>query len=115
MMLAPGDDVVEIITRGDRGAGQKQEDLGKGIHDPPGFPVIVDLREMLQKNSQARPRHLPFENRVHDHPPNHRIQGITSRPSRQNHPRRAVNLAAEPWLRLRPRLKAGIRCDSYAY
>ena len=69
MMLSPGDDVVEIITRGDRGAGQKQEDLGKGIHDPLGFPVIVDLREMLQKNSQARPRHLPFENRVHDHPP----------------------------------------------
>jgi len=82
MMLAPGDDVVEIITRGDRGAGQKQEDLGKGIHDPPGLPVIVDLREMLQKNRQARPRPLPFENRVHDHP---RIIGSReSRAARQD-------------------------------
>jgi hypothetical protein len=42
-ILAPGDGVVEIVTRGDRGAGQKQENLREGIHDPPGFPVIVDL------------------------------------------------------------------------
>jgi hypothetical protein len=46
---------------------------------------------ILQENRQAPPRHLPFENRVHDHPPNHQIQGITSCPSRQ----KAVNLAAE--------------------
>jgi hypothetical protein len=48
IMLAPGDDVVEIVTRGDCGAGQKQESLREGIRDPPGFPVVVDLRGMLQ-------------------------------------------------------------------
>jgi hypothetical protein len=47
MMLAPCDDVVEIVTPGDGGAGQKQKDLGEGIYDPPRLPAIVDLREML--------------------------------------------------------------------
>jgi len=31
VMLTPCDDVVEIVVRG--GAGQKQEDLGKGIDE----------------------------------------------------------------------------------
>jgi acetyltransferase-like isoleucine patch superfamily enzyme len=52
MMLAPGADVVEIIARGDRGAGQKHEDVGGGIHDPPGFPVIVDLRKYFRKTTK---------------------------------------------------------------
>jgi hypothetical protein len=34
-------------------ASQKQEDLDEAIHDPPGFPVIIDLLEMLQENRQA--------------------------------------------------------------
>jgi len=93
MILAPGDDVVEIVTRGDRGAGQKQESLREGIRDPPGFPVVVDLRGMLQENRQARPRHRPFENRVMITPESS-IRGTTSRPSRQNHPRQPVNLTA---------------------
>src|SRR5215470_3024891 len=42
MMLAPRNDVLEVVTRGDGGAGQKQENLGEGIHDPPGLPAIVD-------------------------------------------------------------------------
>jgi hypothetical protein len=37
------------------------------------------------ENRQAHPRHLPFEI-ASISPPKHRIQGITSRPSTQNHP-----------------------------
>jgi hypothetical protein len=42
-------------------------------------------------------------------PPNHRIQGITSRPSRQNHPRHAVNLTAEPCRQTRDNLTTLVR------
>jgi hypothetical protein len=40
-----------------------------GIHHPPGLTVIVDLREMLEEDSQASPRHLLVENRIHGRTP----------------------------------------------
>jgi hypothetical protein len=49
MMLAPGDDTVETITRGDRGADQKQEELGEGIHDP------ISRRSTMTGNPGATP------------------------------------------------------------
>jgi hypothetical protein len=56
------------------------------FRNPPGLPVIVDLREMLEEDSQASPRHLLVENRIHGRPPDSGPQGITIGASRQNHP-----------------------------
>src|ERR1700741_3952000 len=52
---------------------------------------------MLEEDSQASPRHLLVENRVHGRTPESAPQGITIGASRQNHPILAVNLSAEPW------------------
>ena len=58
MMLAPGDDVVEIITGGDGRAGHQQQNLLNRIENPPGFPVVVEFGKMLQKKRQTSPRAL---------------------------------------------------------
>src|SRR5450432_4712823 len=58
MMLAPGGYLVEIVARGDRGAGQKQQHLGQGIDDPPWLAVIRKLGKMLQQQSHARPGNI---------------------------------------------------------
>ena len=55
MMLAPGDDFVEIVARSDGGAGQQQQDLGQRIDDPPGLAVVREPREMAQQKSHPRP------------------------------------------------------------
>jgi hypothetical protein len=36
----PGDDLVEIVARGDGGTAQQQEDFGQRKSDPPGFPLV---------------------------------------------------------------------------
>src|ERR1700694_6178149 len=56
IVLAPGDDVVEVVAGGDGGAGYQQEDFGQWIHDPAGLPVVGKLGKMLQKQRQTRPR-----------------------------------------------------------
>ena len=67
MILAPGDDVVEIVTRGDRGAGQKQESL-------PGDsrPARVPGRRRSARNASGEPPSAPAASPLrkspHDHP-----------------------------------------------
>jgi hypothetical protein len=68
MMLAPGGDLVEIVARGDRGAGQKQQHLGQGMDDPPWLAVIRKIEKMLQQ------RRAPWE-----------------------HPRRRKSRLCRPW------------------
>ena len=56
MMLAPGGDLVEIVARGDGGAGQQQQDLSQRKDDPPGLAIVRKPRKMLQEQSHPRPR-----------------------------------------------------------
>jgi hypothetical protein len=51
MMLAPGDDVVEIVAGRDGRAGHQQQHLLEWIHHPPGLAVVVQFGEMLQKQA----------------------------------------------------------------
>jgi hypothetical protein len=79
MMLAPLDDVVEIVAGGDRRAGYQQQDLFDRIENPPCFPVVVEFREIRQKKRQTSPRAFVVDDRVHldapaesEHRGNHR-------------------------------------------
>ena len=49
MVFAPGGDFVEIVARGDSGAGQQQQDLGQRVDDPPRLAVIIEPGKMLQQ------------------------------------------------------------------
>jgi hypothetical protein len=59
MVLAPGDDIVEIVARSDGGAGHQQQDLMQWIEDPPGFARVIKLRKMLQKQTPNAPAESP--------------------------------------------------------
>src|SRR6266704_5952254 len=104
MVLAPGDDVVEIVAGRDRGAGHQQQDLLERIHDPPGLALIPEFGKMLQKQAQARPRGLLVNDRldasVHARAPG-RIRALKESRSRRQHKialSRPVNLTSEPWV-----------------
>jgi hypothetical protein len=56
MVLAPGDDIVEVVARGDRGASQQKQDLGQRKGDPPRLAVVLQPRKMLQKQRHAGAR-----------------------------------------------------------
>lgn len=43
MVVSPGGDVVEIVARGDGGAGHQQQHLRQRIHHPPWFALVVEL------------------------------------------------------------------------
>ena len=58
MVLTPGDNVVEIVARGDGGAGHQQQHLGQRIHHPARFPIIGKLGKMLQQQCQTRTRRI---------------------------------------------------------
>ena len=58
MMLAPQDDVVEIVAGGDGGAGHQQQHLMQGIHDPVRLPVVRKLGKTLDEKRQTRPGKL---------------------------------------------------------
>ncbi len=64
-MLAPGGDIVKIITGRDRGAGHQQQDLLERIHNAPGLAVVREFGKVLQKQGQTRTRTLTLEDRVH--------------------------------------------------
>ena len=51
MVFAPGGDFVEIVARGEGGAGQQQQDLGQRVDDPPRLTVIIEPGKMLQQQS----------------------------------------------------------------
>src|SRR5271154_5844597 len=53
LVIAPGGDFVEIVTRGDSGAGQQQQDLGQRVDHPPRLALIIEPRKMLQQQSYA--------------------------------------------------------------
>jgi hypothetical protein len=65
MMLAPFDDVLEIVAGGDRRTGHQQQNLLDRIDNPPRFPVVVELRKLLQKQRQTSSRALVLDDRVH--------------------------------------------------
>ena len=55
VVLAPGDDVVEIVAGGNCGTYYQQQDLPERIEDPQGLPPVVELRDMRQQQvSRAR-------------------------------------------------------------
>ena len=55
MLLAPGDHIVEIVARGDAGAGQKQQHLAERIVDPPRLaPVLEPGKCCNSKATRAR-------------------------------------------------------------
>ena len=64
VMLAPGDDIVEVVTGRDAGAGHQQQDLPEGIDYAPGLPVVLQLGKVLQKQIQTRTRTLTLEDGV---------------------------------------------------
>ena len=58
MVMAKRGDLVEVVARGDGGAGQQQQDLGQRVDDPPRLTVVFEPGKMLQQQCYARPRHV---------------------------------------------------------
>ena len=54
--LAPIDDVVIIVAARDRAAHHQEQHLAQRIHDLPGLPRILDLREMIEQRGEPRAR-----------------------------------------------------------
>jgi hypothetical protein len=78
-------------------AGQKQEDLGEGIHHPPGLSAS-SIREKCRRRTANRAR-LIFSSKIASIfvlLADRRPQGIPTFASRQNHSRWPVNPSAEP-------------------
>ena len=103
MMLAPGDDVVEIVAGGDGGAGQQQQDFGQRIDDPPRLAFV---RRARKNASKARPRAPGASRRPEHHRPSAALlfrikatQGITAPAVNAKSPHRPVNLTSPPWIR----------------
>jgi len=53
--LAPIDDVVVIVAARDRAAHRQKQHFAHRIHDLPGLPRILDLREVIEQRAQAWP------------------------------------------------------------
>ena len=53
MVMAKGGDLVEVVARGDGGAGQQQQDLGQRVDDPPRLTVIFEKGKMLESDEPA--------------------------------------------------------------
>src|ERR1019366_5313392 len=102
MMLAPGDDVVEVVAGGDGGAGHQQQDFIEPVHDPARLPFVRKLGKMLQKQRQTRSGRIIIRTCdrevIHGRAPaeSERLRNHAA-PSMQNHRSRAVNLTSEPW------------------
>src|ERR1700681_4074268 len=58
MVMAKGGDLVEVVARGDGGAGQQQQDLGQRVDDPPRLTVVFEPGKMLQQKCYPRPRQV---------------------------------------------------------
>src|SRR5208283_3232879 len=101
MMLAPQDDVVEIVAGGDGRAGHQEQNLMQGIHDPLRLPLVRKLGKTLDEKRQTRrasssscePESKISTMALRDskHSPNH------TSPSIQNPTENPVNLTSEPW------------------
>jgi hypothetical protein len=62
MFLTPGDNIVEVIASGDRGARYQQQKLTQRIDNTPG--LAVKFGKVMQKQGQSRPRYRPDAERV---------------------------------------------------
>jgi hypothetical protein len=63
--LPQSGDVVEIVARADRGAGEQQQNLGQRKSDPARLAIVFDLGKFLQEKRQPGARHLGVEVEVH--------------------------------------------------
>jgi hypothetical protein len=54
MMIAPGDDIVEIVAVGDGCTGEQQQDLGERNANLPRVAIIVDLGKLFEENGDMR-------------------------------------------------------------
>ncbi len=54
MRLAPIDDVVIVVTSGNRAANHQQQDLRQRVRHAPLLARVAEMREMLQKAGEAR-------------------------------------------------------------
>jgi len=88
MVLAPADDIVEVIARADRGASQQKQDLGQRIGDPPPLAVVLQPRKVPQKQRHAGARNFlvgaKLGCRLHGRP-------HANRPPRESHPAVKIN------------------------
>jgi hypothetical protein len=55
VVLAPFDDLVEIVACSDRPANGQKQNFRERVRDPPRLPIILDKPEMVQKQPQLRP------------------------------------------------------------
>lgn len=55
VVLAPFDDLVEIVARSDRTADHEQQNLRQRMGDPPALTLVLNQREMIQKHAKPRP------------------------------------------------------------
>ena len=87
--MAPVGDVLEVVAGRDRTADHQEQNLRQRMRHPPGLPVVLDQREMVEQ--QPQPRFSLAQ--AWQGSPNHR--------RRQNHnprnPQTAVNPSSEPW------------------
>ena len=51
MVMAKGGDLVEVVARGDGGAGQQQQDLGQQVDDPARLTVVFEPGKILQSSA----------------------------------------------------------------
>src|SRR6516225_5659788 len=84
VVLAPKDDLVEVVAGGDRGAGHQEQDLLERVGDAPALALVVQLGEMLEQDRQSVGGERHLHRLVHrglleSGPPD----GITSRASIQ--------------------------------
>ena len=91
-MLAPSDDIIEIVARGDRRAGHQQQDLLERVNNAPRLTLVLEMRKVPQKQGQTRTRNLLLEDRVHDgrSHANQSADGITPRRQLKIAPRRPL-------------------------
>ena len=52
IVLAPLDNLIEIVARADRAADDKQERFGQRMRHPPALALVIDQAKMIRKNPQ---------------------------------------------------------------
>src|SRR5215472_8332850 len=84
VVLAPKDDLVEVVAGGDRGAGHQEQNLLERVGDAPALALVVQLGKVLEQDRQSVRGESHLHRLVHwglleSGPPD----GITSRASIQ--------------------------------
>ena len=89
MVLAPQDDVVEVVAAGDRGAGHQQQHLLEGVGDTPALAFVVEFGEMLEQDRQSVGGKRHFHRFVHE-------GLLESEPPTESHPQRQAKTRVNP-------------------